>query len=358
MKMSKIGVGASVLAMGLMASGSAIAQSTDDTMMMDSAVRGWYLSGNIGIHHPMDSDLSGTGVSSSAEIDQGLAGLAAFGFDFGEHWRAEFETGYRESDLDNISGTAATGDAEALSGIANVFYDFNLGGGIEPYLGAGLGMTRVSLDGASPIGGSSITDDDWGFALQAGAGLAIPLNRRLKLTADYRYMSVRDLNYTSAAGTSIDADYDDHAVFIGLRFALNPPPPAPKPVVQAVAPAPTPAPPPPAAPIVRDFIVFFDFDSAALTPQAQGILREAVANAKRAGNSRIVATGHADRSGSAAYNVGLSQQRADAVRGELIRLGMTTNDIQTVARGETDPLVATPDGVREPQNRRVQIVLN
>jgi len=219
-------------------------------------------------------------------------------------------------------------------------------------------MTRVSLDGASPIGGSSINDDDWGFALQAGAGLAIPLNRRLKLTADYRYMSVRDLNYTSAAGTSIDADYDDHAVFIGLRFALNPPPPAPKPVVQAVAPAPTPAPPPPAAPIVRDFIVFFDFDSAALTPQAQGILREAVANAKRAGNSRIVATGHDDRSGSAAYNVGLSQQRADAVRGELIRLGMTTNDIQTVARGETDPLVATPDGVREPQNRRVQIVLN
>ena len=66
MKMNKLGIGASVLAMGLMTSGSAIAPSADDTMMLDSAARGWYLSGNIGGHHPMDSDLSGTGVSSSA----------------------------------------------------------------------------------------------------------------------------------------------------------------------------------------------------------------------------------------------------------------------------------------------------
>jgi hypothetical protein len=55
-------------------------------MMLDSAARGWYLSGNIGGHHPMDSDLSGTGFSSSAESDQGLAAL---GFDFGEHWGAD-----------------------------------------------------------------------------------------------------------------------------------------------------------------------------------------------------------------------------------------------------------------------------
>jgi len=52
----------------------------------------------------------------------------------------------------------------------------------------------------------------------------------------------------------------------------------------------------------------------------------------------------------------LSQRRADAVRAELVRLGLTGYDIQTVARGESDRLVATPDGVREPQNRRVQIV--
>ncbi len=79
-------------------------------------------------------------------------------------------------------------------------------------------------------------------------------------------------------------------------------------------------------------------------------------NARSLGNVRIVTTGHTDLSGSAAYNQGLSQRRADAVRAEQVRLGLTGYDIQTVARGESDPLVATPDGVREPQNRRVQIV--
>ncbi len=249
-----------------------------------------------------------------------------------------------------------TGDVDAYSGIANVFYDFNVGGGIEPYIGGGLGMTRVSLSGVGPFGAQSINDDDWGLAVQAGAGLAIPLNNRLKFTADYRFMSVRGLEYTTSGGTNVDAEYDDHAVFIGLRFALNPPAPAPQPVAQA-APAPAPVAPPPAPAPVRDFLVFFDFDSDVITPQAEAILREAAANAKLLGNSRITATGHADRSGSASYNMGLSQRRADAVRAALVRLGLQTNEIQTVARGETDPLVATPDGVREPQNRRVQIVL-
>jgi OOP family OmpA-OmpF porin len=162
-------------------------------------------------------------------------------------------------------------------------------------------------------------------------------------------MSVQSLEYTTSGGTNVDADYDDHAIFIGLRFALNPPAPAPQPVAQP-APAPAPAP-------VRDFLVFFDFDSDVITPQAEAILREAAANARQLGNTRIVATGHADRSGSATYNMGLSQRRAEAVRTALVRLGLQTDEIQTVAKGETDPLVATPDGVREPQNRRFQIVL-
>jgi OOP family OmpA-OmpF porin len=142
----------------------------------------------------------------------------------------------------------------------------------------------------------------------------------------------------SAAGTSVDGDYDDHAICLGVRFALNPPAPAPQQVV------------------MRDFLIFFDFDSAVVTPPARAILEQAVVNAGSLGNVRIVTTGHTDLSGSAAYNQGLSQRRADAVRAELVRLGLTGYDIQTVARGESDPLVATPDGLREPQNRRVQIV--
>ncbi|MDA0787271.1 MAG: OmpA family protein, partial [Proteobacteria bacterium] len=155
------------------------------------------------------------------------------------------------------------------------------------------------------------------------------------------------MDYTTASGVGVDADYNDHSIFVGLRFALNPPrKPAPKPtpVAQAqpapAAPAPAPTPPP----VTRDFLVFFDWDSASITPQALSILRQAADAAKQLGGVRVVATGHADRSGSAGYNVGLSQRRADAVRAQLEQLGIAGGEIATVARGETDPLVATPDG--------------
>jgi OmpA-OmpF porin, OOP family len=102
--------------------------------------------------------------------------------------------------------------------------------------------------------------------------------------------------------------------------------------------------------------VFFDWDSAVLTAEAQRIIRTAADASKHGRVARIEVTGHADRSGPDAYNVRLSQRRADAVRAELVKNGVATGDIATFAKGESEPLVPTADGVREPQNRRVQIV--
>lgn len=351
---------AATTAAALVLLAGAPAQAQDDKMEMHSADRGWYIAGMAGLHQTNDSDIEGSGINVEAEFDSGLAGLAAIGFDYGRNWRAEIEFGYRGADIDSVSGATGSGDVDALSLIGNAIYDFNIGGKLEPYVGAGLGLARVSADGASPISTSRIDDDDYGIALQAAAGVAYPLNERLKLTLDYRFLSVQDLNYTTDSGLGVDADYNDHAIFVGLRFALNPPrKPAPKPAPVAQAqPAPAPPAPAPAAPVTRDFLVFFDWDSASLTPAAQAILRQAANAAAALGDVRVVATGHADRSGPVTYNVRLSQRRADAVRAELVRLGVAGGEIATVARGEADPLVATPDGVREPQNRRVRIVLN
>jgi outer membrane protein OmpA-like peptidoglycan-associated protein len=66
-------------------------------------------------------------------------------------------------------------------------------------------------------------------------------------------------------------------------------------------------------------------------------------------------SGNADKSGSADYNVGLSQRRADAVRSYLSGRGVPDTAVSTEANGESRPLVETADGVREPQNRNVQI---
>ena len=117
------------------------------------------------------------------------------------------------------------------------------------------------------------------------------------------------------------------------------------------APPPTPTPPP-----ARNFLVFFDFDKSTLTPRAMDIVKEAASVAKAGQNARVTCTGHTDTAGPANYNMALSLRRANAVKSELVRNGLTADQIAVIGRGESEPLVPTADGVREPQNRRVEIV--
>lgn len=106
--------------------------------------------------------------------------------------------------------------------------------------------------------------------------------------------------------------------------------------------------------------VYFPFDKATLDTTEQAKLDKFVAEMK---NIQPVVTlfieGHADTSGPADYNLALSASRADAVRTELMRQGMTIGDyeqLQVEPEGETAPAVATGDGVRERLNRRVVVV--
>jgi len=108
----------------------------------------------------------------------------------------------------------------------------------------------------------------------------------------------------------------------------------------------------------REFTVLFDWDRYDLTPQAQTIVREAAAYARQGNFTRVNVVGHADTSGSAAYNVRLSQRRAATVRDALVAQGLNGSAITTEGRGETDLARATADGVREPLNRRATISIN
>ncbi|WP_296380769.1 OmpA family protein [Reyranella sp.] len=104
-------------------------------------------------------------------------------------------------------------------------------------------------------------------------------------------------------------------------------------------------------------MVFFDWDRYNLSPQAESTIGQAAAAFKQTGAARVVATGHADRSGPENYNMALSLRRANAVKDSLVRNGVPAGAIQVIGKGETQPLVPTADGVREPQNRRVEIVI-
>jgi OOP family OmpA-OmpF porin len=101
--------------------------------------------------------------------------------------------------------------------------------------------------------------------------------------------------------------------------------------------------------------LFFDFNRDKLTPEASKIVADIAKNAKDAGYPKLTIVGYTDLSGADAYNMSLSLRRAQSVRKALIALGVPADRLTAEGRGKADPLVATADGVREPQNRRVVV---
>ena len=132
-----------------------------------------------------------------------------------------------------------------------------------------------------------------------------------------------------------------------MRYAFNVAAPAPAPVAAAV-PAQTPA---------RSYLVFFDWDKATLTDRARQIVKEAADNSTHVQYTRIEVNGYTDTSGTHQYNQGLSLRRAQAVQAELVKDGVPGSAITIQGFGDTHLLVPTGPGVREPQNRRVEIII-
>jgi len=329
------------------------------------AKEGPYVTGAAGGSFPRDSKMKGAGFDQSADMDAGWLALIGVGNAYGNGFRTEFELGYQRSNVDKVSGVSASGHMAAASLMGNVYYDFPVDWSVKPFVGVGLGGARVSASGITPVNGSRVGDNDIGFAWQATAGVAYAINDRLDATLAYRYFDVPNLDYKTDAGASVDSDYSSHMVMVGLRYSFGGPP-APKPMTVAeTAPMPAPAPAPMAAPkaeapmpaVQNNYLVFFDWNKATLTDQAQNIIRTAADAANKKSPVRIRATGHTDRSGTDAYNMRLSLRRANAVKAELVRLGIPASEIVVVGKGESEPLVTTADGVREAQNRRVEIVI-
>ena len=318
---------------------------------------------------------------SKLRFDVGEAGVAAAGYGFGNGFRVELEGDYRQNDLQHLLGTtfptAAGGNQTNYGGMANAFFDMDVGANwIYPYFGLGAGYSWTHWDplrASNPGGAYDFTagGTDGHYAYQAifGVALPIPFVPGLSFTAEYRFFSVvgetafngqsigtegvygpRELAY-ARGNVDTRADYN-HTALIGLRYELFPPPPpaaaARTEATQAAAPAPEAA---------RTYLVFFDWDRADLSARARQIVAEAASASTHVQTTRIEVNGYTDLSGTAAYNQRLSVRRAKSVEAELVRDGVAASEIAIHGYGESNPLVPTAKGVREPQNRRVEIVL-
>ena len=304
----------------------------------------------------------------------GYAGLGSIGYGFGNGVRLELEGNYRENDVNHVSGTAfptsATGRLQTYGAMGNALFDFDIGvPWLFPYAGVGAGYAWTKLDGFSfanasvpfSLGTGSQTDGKLAYQAMAGLSFPIPNVPGLSLTAEYRFFGVTagsefPTSETTPAGTALSpsrsglklsAQYN-HDALLGVRYAFGVTPPPLPPVervpVQQVAPA-------------RSYLIFFDWDKAVLTDRARAIVREAADNSAHTETTRIEVDGYTDTSGTKQYNQALSLRRADAVAAELVKDGVPKAEIAVQGFGETKLLVQTGPGVREPQNRRVEIIL-
>ena len=310
-----------------------------------------------------------------AIFEPGFVGVFAVGYGLGNGIRVEAEGNFRENDVRKISGfnglnltNRAGGSQRTYGAMGNIYYDFNIPyfPWFTPYVGVGAGYAWRDFQGvtAGTTGGQTLRSGgtEGAFAYQGIAGGAFNITSvpGLALTAEYRYFRTLGGDYqtritsnatgaTIAGGALRSENVANHSALLGLRYAFN----QPRPVVQAVV-----APPPaPMQQVARTYLVFFDWNRADLTDRARQIIADAAGARTSARATRIEVAGHADRSGTDRYNQALSLRRAEAVASELGRRGVSRSDIDIQGFGEGRPLVATADGVREPQNRRVEIVL-
>ncbi|GBQ83819.1 outer membrane protein [Gluconacetobacter johannae DSM 13595] len=309
----------------------------------------------------------------------GATGIGSVGWGLGNGFRVEVEGDYRNNGLKSFGSSGEGHGRQQTYGVmANALFDLDIGKSwLYPYFGAGIGYAWQAMNaGVTAPGFSQQIGGTFGnFAYQGMFGLAFPVPWvvGLSATAEYRFWTMLGPQSHGARSVGTVGGYDsvkefgvatgnrstmtdfNHSLMLGLRYEFNPAPPPPPPAPEPAAPAPTQS---------RTYLVFFDWDKAVLTDRARAIVATAAQASTHTGTTRIEVDGYTDNSAAhpgprgARYNMALSLRRAQAVQAELVRDGVPGTAIDIHGFGETHPLVPTAPNTREPQNRRVEIILH
>jgi OmpA-OmpF porin, OOP family len=313
-----------------------------------------------------------TAVTTNAKTGFNVSG--ELGYDFGL-FRTGFELGYQRAalgDVNNLANIAAvgangtnsvaSGNVSALSFMLNGLFDFGSSDSWAGSVGGGVGIAQYKASKfATGTRAAFLDDSDTGFAWQVLAGIRKSISDNVDLNLGYKYFNIPKINTVASIGAPLRTKLATHNLMLGFTYNFGGEEAAPAPVA-APEPVPAPAvveaapPPPPPPPAPGPFIIFFDWNKSLITPEADKILTDAAEAFKSTGQVALQLTGHADKSGTDVYNEALSGRRSSAAIKRLVALGVPESAISSSSFGEGKPLVDTADGVREPQNRRVEII--
>lgn len=200
---------------------------------------GFYVGAHGGITIPRDSvsefdspGLPGGIGTITTAADNGYRLGGALGYFFTRHLSAEVELSYARSDLDTLDvvsktfpkGTGpldAKGSASTLSGMVNGYLSLPMDG-VRPYVGGGIGVTRVSANGAGFAGVPGETDDsDNAFTWQLMAGVGFQLAPNLELGARYRFQHINSYTLVNSGGDEQRVrESEGHSFEVTLTFAF------------------------------------------------------------------------------------------------------------------------------------------
>jgi OmpA-OmpF porin, OOP family len=352
MRVTTIGAAAALL---LASVAPGVAQAQAPMMLGDWS--GFYIGGNVG-GASGSSTVSGGGFSTPSFNLHGPFGGGTLGF----NWQVNpaWVIGL-EGDID-ATGIGGTSGPSGIGGffVGGIHVSNSWQGTVRGRIGwlpspnamlfvtGGGAFGDINGTGGAPVVHISDTNAGW----TVGGGLEYMFAPQWSVKVEYRHVDLGSVNGTCPAvtcgvATGVKATFSDDAGLLGFNYHFNAPPPPPP------APAAMPA-PPPAAPKV--FIVFFDWDKDVVTPEGEQIIQQAADAYKAGAPVQLQVTGYTDRSGSPGYNQRLSERRANNVAKALAALGVPQSQMVVSGRGENDNRVPTAPGVREPQNRRVEIV--
>lgn len=336
------------------------------TQALADADQPWHITGQVG---GMKLD------SARNTRDDDVWWSVGFGRFFGNNFSLdleydEFSGTYRDY---NVVAPGATFDQWGLStwGLMGRYHFGD--SAVRPFIAAGMGYTSHR----------SVLDEDGNLAPSLGLGLSGKIAKHWSARAQVLWR--RDMDGSSLSERS-GSGFSDYIYSIGLSFDFGGKEPPPPPPARSEPPPPPPPPPNPdldgdGVPNERDKCpntrpgavvdldgceveavielqgVYFDFDKATIKPEGKVVLNEAAALLQKHERVVVEVAGHTDSTGSDAYNQGLSERRANAVKDYLTSKGVKASRLTARGYGESRPVASNDTKEGRAENRRVELIV-